>query len=157
MLVGATAGVVFLFRPECPPQTAPPKAVAQVPRASSRAADVERNAQPDAGIARTFAVRRNLFAFVIPIAVEREESGRWERITRPDSSPSPRLGMTAREHIGRFGPDANPIAVFAGNGDIVDARVGDLLAGEFRLSAIGIESADVTSASGVVQRVALRP
>jgi excinuclease ABC subunit A len=36
---------------------------------------------------------------VIPSAAEREESGRREASARPDSSPSPRLGMTGNEEL----------------------------------------------------------
>jgi hypothetical protein len=45
--------------------------------------------------------------------------------------------------IGRFGPDANPFAVFDGGGTIVNVRAGDVIDGKFIVRAIGIESVTI--------------
>jgi hypothetical protein len=47
------------------------------------------------------------------------------------------------KYIGTFGPPANPIATFAREGEIVNARVGDTFDGKFILRGIGIESAEI--------------
>jgi hypothetical protein len=61
------------------------------------------------------------------------------------------------KYIGHFGPEQNPIAVFVSNGDVVNARAGDLIADQFRLSAVRIESVEIASGSGVLRRVSLQP
>jgi hypothetical protein len=43
-------------------------------------------------------------------------------------------------YIGRFGPDDNPIAVFSRDGEIVNARRGDIIGGAWVLKEIGMES-----------------
>lgn len=45
--------------------------------------------------------------------------------------------------LGTFGPRSNPIATFSGNGEIVNARVGDTIDNKFILRAIGVESVDI--------------
>ncbi|HKO55522.1 MAG TPA: hypothetical protein VJ276_06550 [Thermoanaerobaculia bacterium] len=66
-------------------------------------------------------------------------------ITAERDAPRPAGETPARPlfpytYIGRFGPDANPIAVFSGNGEIINARVGEVIAGAWTLREIGIES-----------------
>lgn len=58
--------------------------------------------------------------------------------------------------IGTFGLNRDPIAVFAANGDIVNAKVGDVVADGFKLAAIGIESVDVSTPQGGTQRVSMK-
>lgn len=53
-------------------------------------------------------------------------------------TPAPLLFPYA--YIGRFGPDANPIAVFSRDGEIVNARVGETIGGTWTLREIGMES-----------------
>jgi hypothetical protein len=45
--------------------------------------------------------------------------------------------------IGMFGQPKNPIATFTRDGDIVNARVGEMIEGKFILRRIGIESAEI--------------
>jgi len=45
--------------------------------------------------------------------------------------------------IGRFGPNANPFAVFDGGGTIVNVRAGDVIDGKFIVRAVGIESVTI--------------
>jgi hypothetical protein len=47
------------------------------------------------------------------------------------------------KYIGRFGPEANPIAAFARNGEIVNARRGETIDGRFLVRTIGVESVDI--------------
>jgi hypothetical protein len=47
------------------------------------------------------------------------------------------------KYIGTFGTPTNPIATFSGNGEIINARVGETIDGKFVLRAIGIESAEI--------------
>ena len=59
--------------------------------------------------------------------------------------------------IGTFGFAKDPIAVFENNGEIVNAKVGEVVTGEFRLASIGIESVRVSTARGTTQLVSLKP
>jgi hypothetical protein len=45
--------------------------------------------------------------------------------------------------IGMFGRPQSPIATFARDGEIVNARVGETIEGKFILRRIGIESAEI--------------
>src|SRR5437763_1897685 len=42
--------------------------------------------------------------------------------------------------IGTFGLAKDPIAVFEGNGEVVNAKIGERVTGEFRVASIGMES-----------------
>ncbi|MEO8381729.1 MAG: thrombospondin type 3 repeat-containing protein [Acidobacteriota bacterium] len=60
--------------------------------------------------------------------------------------------------IGTFGRPQNPIATFARDGEILNARIGDVIEGKFILRRIGIESAEigfVGFAPDITQRVPL--
>ena len=60
--------------------------------------------------------------------------------------------------IGTFGPAAKPLATFARDGEIVNARVGDVIEGKFVLRNIGIESVEISFIgfpSDVRQRIPL--
>jgi len=59
--------------------------------------------------------------------------------------------------IGRFGPDANPFAVFDGGGAIINVRVGDVIDGKFIVRAIGIESVTIGVDGFPEQRVVFGP
>lgn len=48
------------------------------------------------------------------------------------------------KYIGTFGSPSNPIATFARGGDIVNARVGDIIDNKFVLRSIGIESVEIS-------------
>jgi hypothetical protein len=69
-------------------------------------------------------------------ACETEE----EKIPPP---PPPRPPQFTYKFIGSFGQASNPIATFARDGEIVNARVGDVLDQKFILRGIGIESVEI--------------
>jgi len=57
--------------------------------------------------------------------------------------------------IGRFGPDANPFAVFDGGGAIINVRLGEVIDGTFVVRAIGIESVTIGVDGFPEQRVSI--
>jgi len=57
--------------------------------------------------------------------------------------------------IGRFGPDANPFAVFDGGGAIINVRAGEVIDGKFVVRAIGIESVTIGVDGFPEQRVSI--
>jgi hypothetical protein len=61
----------------------------------------------------------------------------------PPPPPKPQPPPFAYKYIGTFGSVANPIATFSGNGEIINARVGDVISGKFILRSIGIESVEI--------------
>ncbi len=72
----------------------------------------------------------------------------WQKMMKenpppPPPPPKPVPPPFTYKYIGTFGEAANPIATFTGNGEIVNARVGDVIAGKFVLRNIGIESVQI--------------
>ena len=61
----------------------------------------------------------------------------------PPPPPAPRPPQFTWKFIGVFGKPQSPIASFARDGEIVNARVGDTIEGKFILRRIGIESAEI--------------
>jgi hypothetical protein len=61
----------------------------------------------------------------------------------PPPPPKPVPPAFPYKYIGTFGNPATPIATFTGNGEIINARVGDVLEGKFILRGIGIESVEI--------------
>lgn len=61
----------------------------------------------------------------------------------PPPPPKPVPPPFPYKYIGTFGSSSNPIATFAADGEIVNARVGDVLQGKFILRGIGIESVEI--------------
>lgn len=57
--------------------------------------------------------------------------------------------------IGRFGPDANPFAVFDGGGAIINVRLGEVIDGKFVVRAIGVESVTIGVDGFPEQRVSI--
>lgn len=57
--------------------------------------------------------------------------------------PPPTPPQFTYSFIGTFGPPHNPIATFTRNGEIVNARVGEIIDSRFILRRIGIESAEI--------------
>jgi hypothetical protein len=57
--------------------------------------------------------------------------------------------------IGRFGPDANPFAVFDGGGAIINVRLGEVIDGKFVVRAIGVESVTIGIDGFPEQRVSI--
>jgi hypothetical protein len=64
-------------------------------------------------------------------------------IPPPPPPPPPVPPVFSYKYIGTFGSAANPIATFSGNGQIINARVGDVIDGKFVLRSIGIESVEI--------------
>jgi hypothetical protein len=61
----------------------------------------------------------------------------------PPPPPPPTPPPFTFKFIGVFGPAQNPIATFAREGEIINARVGEIIEGKFILRHIGIESAEI--------------
>ena len=61
----------------------------------------------------------------------------------PPPPPVPVPPPFTYKYIGTFGGAANPIATFSGNGQIINARVGEVIDGKFVLRGIGIESVEI--------------
>lgn len=61
----------------------------------------------------------------------------------PPPPPPPTPPQFTWKFIGVFGPPDRPIATFAREGEIVNARVGETIEGKFILRRIGIESAEI--------------
>ena len=61
----------------------------------------------------------------------------------PPPPPKPVPPGFNYRYIGTFGSAANPIATFARDGEIVNARVGDIIDNRFILRGIGIESVEI--------------
>ncbi|HEX7150725.1 MAG TPA: thrombospondin type 3 repeat-containing protein [Thermoanaerobaculia bacterium] len=57
--------------------------------------------------------------------------------------PPPPLPQFTYKYIGTFGNQTNTIASFARDGNIVNARVGDVIEGKFVLRRIGLESVEI--------------
>ena len=64
-------------------------------------------------------------------------------IPPPPPPPEPQPPAFTYKYIGTFGSPSNPIATFSGNGEIVNARVGDIIDKKFMLRGIGIESVEI--------------
>ncbi len=62
----------------------------------------------------------------------------------PPPPPAPVPPPFTYKYIGTFGSARNPIATFAREGEIVNARVGDVIDGKFVLRNIGIESVEIS-------------
>ncbi len=61
----------------------------------------------------------------------------------PPPPPEPVPPAFPYKYIGTFGTPSNPIATFSGEGELINARVGELIAGKFVLRSIGIESVEI--------------
>jgi hypothetical protein len=61
----------------------------------------------------------------------------------PPPPPPPVPPAFTYKFIGTFGRPQSPIATFARDGEIVNARIGDVIEGKFILRRIGIESAEI--------------
>lgn len=61
----------------------------------------------------------------------------------PPPPPEPQPPAFTYKYIGTFGTARNAIATFSSEGEIVNARVGDIIAGKFILRSIGIESVEI--------------
>jgi hypothetical protein len=61
----------------------------------------------------------------------------------PPPPPEPQPEPFPYKYIGTFGSARSPIATFAKEGEIVNARIGDIIDGKFILKSIGIESVEI--------------
>ncbi|HEX8254646.1 MAG TPA: hypothetical protein VF846_15995 [Thermoanaerobaculia bacterium] len=61
----------------------------------------------------------------------------------PPPPPAPKPPAFNYKFIGVFGRPQSPIATFTRDGEIVNARVGEVIEGKFILRRIGIESAEI--------------
>ena len=61
----------------------------------------------------------------------------------PPPPPEPVPPPFTYKYIGTFGTPSNPIATFTGEGELINARIGDVIAGKFILRSIGIESVEI--------------
>ena len=162
MLCGPLALALFVLRPSCEPQLVPPQP--QVARHEARTTQQEQFEIMEAETGdrhASMSYRRNLFAFA---QVPQPQPGKV--VVMPPPATVSMIAMPQRirhepefpyHYIGRFGPEENPIAVFVADGDVLNVRVGESIGGAFRLNKIGIESAEVSSESGTIQRVAIQP
>jgi hypothetical protein len=66
-----------------------------------------------------------------------------EQPETPPPPPPPTPPQFTWKFIGMFGRPQSPIATFARDGDIVNARIGEVIEGKFILRRIGIESAEI--------------
>lgn len=139
----------FVLRPE--EEGIVSAAVADPPLFSAPDVTPVSDPEPRSG---AYAIRRNLFAFEEPPARVAEAIVEPPRvIDAPPAAPfepprveePPVLQPPAFDYryIGRFGLEANPIAAFARNGEIVNARRGETIDGRFVVREIGIESVDI--------------
>ncbi|HEV7921133.1 MAG TPA: hypothetical protein VGR02_10135 [Thermoanaerobaculia bacterium] len=97
------------------------------------------------------AIGRNVFSFPAPenvgpalqpapVTIVSAGPVREPALRPPSPPPAPAAPIFPYIYIGRFGPDANPIAVFSRDGEIVNARVGEVIGGTWMLKEIGVES-----------------
>ena len=61
----------------------------------------------------------------------------------PPAPAAPQPPEFTMRCIGRFGPDHAPLAAFAGDHEVINARVGETIAEQFIVRAIGIESVEI--------------
>ncbi len=93
---------------------------------------------------------RNLFAFLEPAPPPPAEKPRVLPIApvtarmQPYVAEPPAPPHFPYRYIGTFGPRNNALAVFARDGEVINARVGDTVGERFRLQRIGIESVDLS-------------
>ncbi len=115
-------------------------------------------------IAHANVSRRNLFAYVEAPPRAIVQSQPVARIETPAPiavapppvfAEAPSAPRFPYRFIGRFGPDARPVAAFTLDGQVITARRGDRV-GNFVVRTIGRESIDVES-DGTIVRVALNP
>jgi hypothetical protein len=112
-----------------------------------------------------FAGQRNPFQYVEapkrPVAVKQQKT-----VPVPAAVTTPSIVVEAERKIplmpvfpyrciGRFGPDANPFAVFDGGGAIINVRAGEVIDGKFVVRAIGIESVTIVVDGFPEQRVSI--
>ncbi|HYI08757.1 MAG TPA: hypothetical protein VEK57_06775 [Thermoanaerobaculia bacterium] len=170
VLVGALAAASGWFVRGIPfdPQTAPKLQASPVRAVSSTS-----SAEPPDGVIEPLRIpaalhgSRNLFAYVThdvaprqPVVL-RSSPPVVAVVTVPmpvQENPAPSRPRFPYRYIGRFGPERNPVAAFALDGEIVTARPGDRIGQHFRLRSVGLETVEVeasTKEENYSERVAL--
>jgi hypothetical protein len=124
---------LFAFYEPPPPPPPPPPAPPPPPP------DQDKDGVPD--------FRDNCVAMANPDQQDIDQDGIGSVCdTAPETPPPPPAPVPPQftyKFIGMFGQARNPIATFAREGEIVNARVGDVIEGKFILRGIGIESAEI--------------
>lgn len=134
---------------------ATPQRQAVIEPAAAVATSVDIAAPPPA---RSFEAKRNLFAFVAESSREQAAPVRRSE-TRIADAPlvqrsEPAAAVAERpiaipyRFIGSFGPAGNLIAVFARDGELINARIGEAFGGNFVVRGIGIESVTIAVVAG---------
>lgn len=73
-----------------------------------------------------------------------------------EAPQAPSLPPFRYRYIGRFGPDAAPIAVFRAEDAVINATVGQVIDGTWVVRAVGMESVSLALASDEARAEALR-
>ena len=168
-VAGSIAFASWNLRSQCPSESRPPsletRRANREPDSSRCVTQIEVMLPSRTDQRREFAIRRNLFAYM-QVAAPRSEERHAERNRSGEAiavkADEPQVIVRSEpefqyKYIGRFGPEADPIAVFVANGEVMIARVGDLVVGQFRVTGVGIDSVEVTSSLGSVRRLSVRP
>ncbi|HEX8170511.1 MAG TPA: hypothetical protein VF824_08225 [Thermoanaerobaculia bacterium] len=100
---------------------------------------------------------RNLFAYreappVEPVRIVREPVAAEPppaAIVDTLSPRPPEAPLFPYRFVGTFGPDADPIAVFTGDGAVVTARRGQRIGGAFAVREVGRGRVEIESADGI--------
>ena len=113
-----------------------------------------------------FAGHRNPFQFVEPpkqkLVIIKHETPAAVIATPVVKQPErqivkePEAPVFPYRCIGRFGPDANPFAVFDAGGAIINVRIGEVIDDKFVVRAIGFETVTIgVSGFSTEQRIAI--
>jgi hypothetical protein len=123
---------LFAYKEPPPPPPPPPTPPPAPPP------DQDKDGVPD--------FRDNCVSVANPDQQDIDRDGVGTTCDEPEIAPPPPPPTPPQfnwKFIGMFGRPQSPIATFAREGDIVNARVGEIIEGKFILRRIGIESAEI--------------
>lgn len=123
---------IFAFKKDPPPPPPPPPTPPPPPP------DQDKDGVPD--------YSDNCVGIANPNQQDIDGDGKGTACDEPEQPPPPPKPVPPQftfKYIGTFGSARNPIATFARDGEIVNARVGDVIDGKFVLRGIGIESVEI--------------